>query len=386
MIFGGKTIALATFLLGAFPFEAFAENIRVAIQKNAKTVTVKADGLITVSGKCGNARALFFENQISARPGRLGFYINNAFIGCSGVTVTSYAPIELNKKIYNGKIEIVRVSEERAHAINVLDIEDYVAGVIEKEMSPSWPMEALKAQAVASRSFAIYRKKGSKDKLYDVESTTTSQVYGGAAISPRSKRAVEETRGMVAVYKGEVAETLFHAIAGGKTENLSSVWSGKGKPYLVSRPALFESGSPYYNWKTTLSAQEIFRKLLAAGYKVGPVRSIKFSPHVISGRVRTVAIRHRDGKLNLKATVFRRIVGNRKIRSTRFTAIRNAKNGSFTFRGIGYGHGVGMSQWSARGMAKKGAKFSRIISHFYPGVIITKQKSATEVAMLSPSR
>ena len=77
-------------------------------------------------------------------------------------------------------------------------------------------MEALKAQAVASRSFALYRKKSSFNKLYDVESTTASQVYGGAAVSPRSKKAVEETKGMVTVYRGEVAETLFHAVAVGK--------------------------------------------------------------------------------------------------------------------------------------------------------------------------
>ena len=386
MVSGVKTVAIATMFLGVTSFTADAGNIRVAIQKDVKTVTVKSDGIITVNGKCGNTEPFFFQDGLSAQSGRLGFYVNSSFIGCGAITLSSHNSMELGAKKYDGKIDLVRVDNKNMSVINVIDIENYVAGVIEKEMDPSWPMEALKAQAVASRSFALYRKNEAKDKLYDVESTTTSQVYDGAALSPRTQKAAEDTRGMVAFYNGGVAETLFHAVAGGETENLTDVWSGEGKPYLVSRPAMFETSSPYYNWKTTLSAQELFRKLLAAGYKVGPVRSIQLSPHVISGRVRTVVIRHRNGDLKLKATVFRKIVGNRKIRSTRFSATHNATKTSFVFRGTGYGHGVGMSQWSARGMAERGAKFSRIITHFYPGVTVSGQKGDTEVAMIPSSQ
>ena len=386
LVFGLKTIAFVTMFLGVVPLSTSAEEIRVAIQKNVATVTVISSGAISVDGKCGNTSPLFFKNSVSVRPDRLGFYINNAFISCNAITLSSFLPIEVNKKEYDGKIDIVRVSNKKTHVINVVDIENYVAGVIEKEMDPSWPMEALKAQAVASRSFALYRKKDASEKLYDVESTTTSQVYGGLAVSPRSQKAVDETKGMVATYRGDVAETLFHAVAGGETENLTDVWSGEGKPYLISRPAMFETDSPYYNWKTALGAQELYRKLLVAGYRVGPVRSMQLSPHAISGRVRTVVIRHRDGDLKLKATVFRKIVGNRKIRSTRFSATHNVEKGIFMFRGTGYGHGVGMSQWSARGMAKKGVKFSVIITHFYPGVTLTNQVNNMEMAMIPSSQ
>ena len=386
LVFGLKTIAIVTMFLGVVPLSSSAEEIRVAIQKNVEAVTAISSGAISVDGKCGNTSPLFFKNNVSVRPDRLGFYINNAFISCNAITLSSFLPIEVNKKEYDGKIDIVRVSNKKTHVINVVDIENYVAGVIEKEMDPSWPMEALKAQAVASRSFALYRKKDASEKLYDVESTTTSQVYGGLAVSPRSQKAVDETKGMVAVYDGEIAETLFHAVAGGETENLTNVWAGEGKPYLISRPARFETDSPYYNWKTTLSAQELYRKLLLAGYKVGSIRSIQLSPQVISGRVRSVAIRHSDGNLKLKATDFRKIVGNRKIRSTRFSFTHNIKKGIFMFRGIGYGHGVGMSQWSARGMAKKGANYSGIITHFYPGVTLNSRINEFEMAMIPSLR
>lgn len=369
--------------------DASAEQVRVAIQKNVRVVKVKTSGKITATGSCYKGkRPLEFSYNVTVRPSHLGFYINRAFVGCDQVTLSSPSAFSVKGAEYSGELSIIKTAAGKAHVINVIDIEEYVAGVIEKEMSPSWPLEALKAQAVASRSYALYQVLQSIGKPYDLESTTASQVYRGAAKSARAKEAVYATRGQVALYQGEVAQTFFHAIAGGKTADISTVWSGEPKAYLISRPALFESRSPYFRWKVSFSEKTLRTKLRKEGYDIGVIRSIKLNPHAASKRVHIVTIRHgaSNENLHLKAQTFRRIVGYTKLRSTRFNVSRRSNGKLFAFWGAGYGHGVGMSQWSARGMAERGDKYKNIITHFYPGVKIAQAKSARSVALIFHSR
>jgi stage II sporulation protein D len=232
-------------------------------------------------------------------------------------------------------------------------------------------MDALKAQAIASRSYALFQKRKSVEKPYDVESTTASQVFSGTATTDRARTAVLETAGEVALFHGEVAETFFHASAGGRTESLPNVWDGEARPYLVSRPAKYETDSPHFQWKTTIDAKTIQSKLMAAGYKVGAVNSVRVKETTNTGRAKNIDIYH-DGAgkvLTMSGNRFRIIIGAMKLRSTRFL-ISHRSGSLFTFKGAGFGHGVGMSQWSAKGMAESGDDYRTIIAHFYPGVTI----------------
>lgn len=375
IISAGTILALT---LAPTQTEATAETVRVAIMKERTGILVTSNGAgITVARPGDDEKeSQVYKDPVSVKKLGSGYVVNQTFY-LAGPTISltpSKGGLAVAGRRYNGSLLLTDSGAGRFHVVNLVDIEDYVAGVIEKEMSPTWHIEALKAQAVASRSYALYQKKLTADKSYDLESTTASQVYGGASGSPRSLEAVEATRGELALYDGDVAVTYFHAIAGGRTEHLPNVWPGDEKPYLVSRPAHHEEEAPSYNWRHSVTGRQMGRKLTAAGYRAGEVTSVRIDGYTPAGRAVSVTVTHAGpgGSVTLSGSEFRRALGYRKLRSTRFVTTRDTAQKSFIFAGTGYGHGVGMSQWSARGMAERGSGYKEILTHFYPGVEVAK--------------
>jgi stage II sporulation protein D len=277
--------------------------------------------------------------------------------------------VYIGDRWYRGTVRLVR-SAGGLTAINKVDMEDYIASVIGKEMYPTWPIEALKAQAVASRSYALYQMKRPKYKLFDVADTVASQVYIGiTAEAPSTQEAVRSTAGQVLMYGGQVVEAVFHSASGGHTENAEFVWL-KPKPYLKGVPD-FDQMAPVYQWTTTLTAAQLRQRLPGLG-TILSMTPIQTSP---TGRIQTIKIQGNAAARMMKGSELRRVLG---LRSTLFTAkpqfeplaaqqpsSPNLRPSRFTIEGRGNGHGLGMSQWGAHGMASAGKNYKDILAHYF---------------------
>jgi stage II sporulation protein D len=252
--------------------------------------------------------------------------------------------------------------------INALDVEAYLYGVVPKEMSPQWPLEALKAQAVAARTYVLYQKEKGKDRDYDVISTTASQVYGGAgAESAKSNQAVDETKGMVLLYNGQLALTYFHANSGGMTEEARRVWSAD-VPYLKAVRDDYSVKAPGCSWKLSLNVDKIRAALNRKGLDVGQIDRLMPLDISPSGRVTKIKIFHGGIESVLTGNDFRLKTDPTQVKSTFFTMTNEGDE--IHLEGRGSGHGVGMSQWGAYIMASEGFSFGDILKHYYYGVVI----------------
>jgi len=288
---------------------------------------------------------------------------------------------EVASRRVRGRVEAVG-SVRGFLLVNHLDLEDYLAGTLGREMYASWPPQALRAQAVASRTYALrHARDGLRNgQLWDVGADTQHQVYGGVAAETRSVRAaVAATRGEVLVYAEEPILAAFHSASGGRTASAEEVW-GEALPYLVSVPVADEDDSPDTYWRASVSASTLGRALEAAGWPVGALRTVEVVDRSPSGRVLSVELRGTRGRATLTGREVRSLVGESTIKSTLFeireSGHREKSKDQFargwTFVGSGRGHGVGMSQWGARAMAEDGADYRGILAAFYPGARIER--------------
>ena len=168
----------------------------------------------------------------------------------------------------------------RLTVINELGLEDYINGILSKEVNPDWPLESLKAQAVISRTYVLKNLRKHEKQGFDVCTETHCQVYGGVeSEDKRTSAAVAATRAEVLVYKGELAQSLFHASCGGHTENPNCVWTWESDApeYLKGVKDDFCADSPHQLWTSTVGAGFIGSKLIKSGYKVGSVKNITTS-------------------------------------------------------------------------------------------------------------
>lgn len=277
--------------------------------------------------------------------------------------------IFVNDCRYRGQIEI-RASTYSMQIINILDIEQYLYGVVPREMSASWPEEALKAQAIAARTYAIYQLLHRKYGGYDLKSTVESQVYGGAsAETVQTNEAVDATRDLVMAFGDELVAAYFHSTCGGKTENDGALWGGTDLPYLKSRRCGYCEQSPHFSWQTEQNRKELTYKFRNANNDIGNVYWINTSK-TDTGRVKNITIKGTKMKIRLTEAEFRTIWGDDLIKS-RFYRIKN-RFGGIVIEGHGWGHGVGMCQWGARGMAELGNNYRQILKRYYGGWIFDR--------------
>lgn len=222
----------------------------------------------------------------------------------------------IDGKGYRGGARFRPAASGRLTVINYVSLEQYVAGVLSKEMSPSYPLEALKAQAVAARSFAV----GDIDKHashgFDLCTTTCCQVYAGVSAEyEQTNRACEETKGEVLVYDGDIAAAYYHASSGGYTENSEDVWMTK-LPYLRS---VRDEYAPLAPWHTNLSFADLKLRLERASYQPGDIRSIQVTRRLSNGSVAEVLIEGSREQILLTKEAVRIALGGSTIRSVRFS-------------------------------------------------------------------
>ena len=252
--------------------------------------------------------------------------------------------------------------------INRIDLEAYVAGVVSGEVSPKWPLEALKAQAVAARTYVLYKKSLNQQQPFDVFSSVQDQVYHGHAVRSESVlQAVAATKGHVVTHERRPIYAAYSSTAAGQTEDALYVWA-LDLPYLKGVDCPFDEQSPRYNWRTSFTFDYLEQQLRKEGYTVGTVATLTPYTFTPSGRVDRVRLLHSGGEIILRGQDLRRIVGYSKIFSTNFSI--ESFGAEVVVVGHGAGHAVGMCQWGMREMAKLGYDYHSILRHYYPGTTL----------------
>lgn len=280
--------------------------------------------------------------------------------------------------------------------IATLDLEDYLRGVLPSEMPRDWPLEALKAQAVAARTYAVYqiRRRQRWGAVYHLEATVMDQVFrhpltedGRSESDANVERAIRETRGVILRDRaGRPIQSFFHADCGGKTEDAREVWGAEGQGTATDQTCPVHRSS---QWTALYSLQELSERLRGlrpsnprapertpteVGTASGPLARIEIGSRTQSGRVAKMRLVWSDGlRQTLSGHEFRMAVGFNRIKSTKFTLLprEDRKGVEFVeFVGQGHGHGVGLCQWGARHWANAGRDYRFILKHYYPKALI----------------
>ena len=361
-------------------------------------------------------------------------YLNSASISINGTSydnpgggnfalMPNNGTIKINGTIYRGGVEFIPNSSSKLTVINFVNINDYIAAGVGKEMSPSWHIEALKAQAVCARSYSISTWNKHASSGFNLCSTQDCQAYQGiSGESESTKRAASETLNQVLTYNGAVASTLYSSSNGGSIAYAKHVW-GNDVPYLQGAIDIYEKPSEISNspWKVTLTNTDIQKKLSAGGINIGNVYDMKITGADEFGRNYSVTVYGTDGTYELKNDKTRTFFG---LRSQKYTITSSASSaaelyavsssqtqklssysvitatgkttaplngiyimtgsglkqqtdseslvapGTYVLNGVGWGHAIGMSQYGAKAMADSGFLYNQILEFYYKGTTL----------------
>ena len=346
-----------------------------------------------------------------------GFGIDTCIIP---IDFSSGGTIRYDGKPYRGGLCFYPAGNGRMNIINCIGLEDYLYGVLNSELGSQNPLEALKAQAVAARSFTVSNTGKHKGEGFDLCPDAHCQVYKGYSDEyPETNRAVDETSGLTLTYGGETVSGHYFKNSGGHTQSVSDVW-GADAPYLTG---VKDEYSPEYRWDYTMSFQEAGRKLEAAGYDIGKLKAAAITARSLSGAVSSMEFTGARGTAELKNERIRAVFGSVNIKSLNFSfrsgtageysgqsedvfilgaggavgklkpgdiyvlsggvvskmtdyrpvcdgEVETVTDGTIVFSGTGFGHGVGMPQDSAVEMADQGFSYDEILSYFFTGISI----------------
>jgi stage II sporulation protein D len=261
--------------------------------------------------------------------------------------------------------EMIRVRAASGTVVE-LRLEDYVAGVVSGEMPSSFPPEALKAQAIAARSYALTRKIDAQivGRAFDVGSDVLSQVWSERP-SAAARAAADATAGEVLVRGMDPVEAYFHSSCGGRTEGgLAAL--GRDLPYLAPVECGRCDAARGVRWKVVVAAAEL-GKLVGLG---GEVAQASVSTRTGTGRAERVRLESRGRAATLDAVDLRQRLGFSRLPSLAFDV--RPVEGGFSFEGRGRGHGAGLCQWGAAGLAREGKGHREILGHYYPGTAVVR--------------
>lgn len=360
-----KIILILLFLI-IFPIkvEAADNYFEIKIGKSDTKFEIKSDsnfylvdenlnqihdlGVKTVGAELKNGKIILsFENKV----------FSENFPANGELKIGSNSLIKL-KNSYRGYFHF-EIENGKLNAINTIELEDYLKGVINNELDASHPIEALKAQAITSRTFALSNKNKYIKRGFNLTDDTSSQVYKGQT-SEREKttKAVDETKGIYIGIDSKPISAIFGASSGGVTANAKDVWGGDYS-YLKSQLDPYSSD---YNWELSISKNDFIKKI-SSKYPLSYIQSINILEKDASGRAVNIEIIG-DKVYNIKASELRSILGSTKIKSTLFEI---SLGDNINFKGKGYGHGVGLSQYGASNMAKDGKDYKEILNFYFPG-------------------
>lgn len=248
-------------------------------------------------------------------------------------------------------------------------LETYLMYVLQKEIPASWPAETLKAQAIVSRTYALYHVRHPKNQAFDLTASVEDQVFSDReGLDTRIIEAVQATSGQVLAYKGQIIPTFFHSTCGGQTERASAVWSwSKNKNEFPSIEDPYCKESPHSHWTYTLPKEELEYSLAFLGKDLGKNWTLKVAERTEAGRVEKVQFIGKES-FPMSGNKLRELAGYGSLKSTFFDVLDEGE--ALAFSGQGAGHGVGLCQWGAQGLAQAGKKYQDILDFYYPGTLL----------------
>jgi len=355
------------------PVPLISKNIRIAVSRGLKSFALSGKNIRiydfsnkkTVFNCDGNCQLKFLINLCNIP------VVNNTPVKSDHlILLAKPEQLSINNKPYRGIFDLY-VENGSFLIVNHIKIDKYLAALLNREMNASWPIETLKAQAIAARTYAFACMIENIDRRFDVEADVRDQVYDGSKFeAKRTHRAVEESRGKVLTYRGQVLKTYYHANSGGYTENPSRIWGGDST-YMPAVNDPYAFNLPGYSWELKLPVAVIKSALVSNGYPFSYLFNISVINHTPSGRVKTISIETEDKNFYISGNLFREFMGPGLLKSTRFI-ITEKTDDKVVFTGRGMGHGAGLSQWGARKMGEIGLSHRDILKKYYPELTITK--------------
>lgn len=378
--------------------------VRIARGTSRLVLSARTQGEITVREPASAADpggAQRFRSPVTVTSVDGGFRIRDA-TGRSGTWRAESLAFDADNAMalggvgYPGTVRLHRRGSGM-DAVNHAPIEDYLPGVLEKELFADWHPSAFEAQAIAARSYALFERAGREASHYDVESTVQSQVYGGASTNPRARRAVDATRGRVLAYEGRIVPAFYSSTTGGRGQDAAVVF-----PNVADMPPLrgrdrgeWGSISSSWRWGPVRRDLDTLSRRLAAwgrvsGHEIASldrIAAIAVTSRSRSGRPASFRVTAANGtRSSLRCEVFRfacnhaadgdasrglpAIPPDQRFKSSDVTISND--NGTVVFRGRGYGHGVGMGQWGAQHLATAGYDARSILGFYYPRAAVTR--------------
>ncbi len=278
---------------------------------------------------------------------------------------------------YEGRLyvkpTVSAAGKRELEAINLVPLQEYLRGVVPSEVYREWAMEALKTQAVAARTYAVYHlvfaRRFEPSRIWDVDDTIAFQAFTGTSLqSERTDMAVRETEGQILTYHGQVIQAYYHADSGGQTEEALAVWS-QAIPFTVARPEAGDLELTKTMWERSFTLQALTQDLHSSG-SLETDRSVRnivipMVGRTPTGRVRSLAVIDQRGRYKLiSINAFKRTVAG--LPSNLFSIEKNGQSGQFLIKGLGFGHGVGMSQQGAAALAAQRAwTYKQILDYYY---------------------
>lgn len=372
-----QVLPLAVILLYQFSFNcqaAISPTVRVQVLREMKKVRLSLPGAFSIRTIDSGAVILEGEkaDNLLIQGASYGFDIEAKEVRAKRIEISRLdnGPISVNDRFFRGVLRLVRDEASSFFVVNYVDLEDYIRGVLYHEISHLWPAESIKAQATVVRTFALNQVSNNKVKEFDLTNDIYSQVYGGRTSERfRLNKSIDETKGEVLTYEGKVFPTYYHATCAGRTEDAKYLW-GIELPPLKGVTCLYCKDSPHYKWDTFIKLDELRSKLKAAGFKVGKIKAIEIIKRSNSNRVLELKIISDGQSPKISGGDFRQALGPNILRSNNFK-IRIEADKAF-FEGFGWGHAIGMCQWGAYFMGKRGFNYRQILEFYYPGSKLEK--------------
>ena len=347
-----RQLSILPALLLAWPAVASAGPlVRVRVAEQVQSVRLSGEGLRIQDQPVADA-----EVRATAAAGEIRVA---QLKSRSPVRVQARRGLALDGRRFPGELSLVPRADATLDVVNLVPLEAYVERAVAGEVYASWPEEALKAQAVVTRTYVLYERERRRGEAFDVEASVISQRYAAKPAPEAVRQAAALTRGEFLAYRGQPILAAYHASAGGRTASSREVW-GDSLPYLRSLSSP-DAGAPDHFWSFEIPLADLRVALGQVGLSLGGSHEVRVLERSESGRVRELGV----GDARLSGRELRKALGGRAIRSALFEV--RTLDGQVRFLGSGAGHGVGLSQWGALELARRGKSYREILAHYYPG-------------------
>ncbi len=284
-------------------------------------------------------------------------------LGHGDAAAVSADRFTLDGRLYRGTFQ----RQDDGSIVNLVDLEEYLYSVVSTEMPARWPPAALQVQAICARTYVLQRSDPRRN--YDLVPSELDQVYGGVtAETAGATSAVDATSGEALAFAHAFASVAYSSCCGGHTESSADAWGNAALPYLGGVPCPWCIDSPNYRWQRSLAFDTLTQRLTRALPPASRVQDLRIEARDASGRARAVDVVTDLGDANVPGSLFRRSVGARVVPSLLIGSVaRTPDAAAVAIDGNGLGHGVGLCQWGARGMALAGRSAAEILSFYFPG-------------------